>query len=50
MVDGDGHVVTTIFASAQGRRAHDGFGVPDGFVRDALAKAQGAVDTGPCVR
>ena len=50
MVDGDGRVVTTIFASASSAGAREGFGVPNGFVRDALGKAQGPVDTGPCVR
>ena len=49
MVDGDGEVVTTIFASATGGRGREGFGVPNRFVRDALGKAQGPVDTGPCV-
>ena len=50
MVDGDGRVVTTIFASARDSGARQGFGVPDRFVRDALGKARGAVETGPCVR
>jgi S1-C subfamily serine protease len=50
MVDGSGRVVTTIFASAQSGSAEQGFGVPDSLVRDALAKAQEPVDTGPCVR
>jgi Trypsin-like peptidase domain/Colicin V production protein len=46
MVDGEGRVVTTIFASTRGNSS--GFGVPDSIVRDALSKAGGAVDTGPC--
>ena len=50
MVDGDGDVVTTIFASAQSGGAREGFGVPDSIVRGALGRASGAVDTGPCVR
>jgi S1-C subfamily serine protease len=50
MVDGDGRVVTTIFASASAEGARQGFGVPDRFVREALGRAQGPVDTGPCVR
>ena len=50
MVDGRGRVVTTIFASAQSGSAKEGFGVPDSLVRSALGKAQGPVDTGPCVR
>ena len=50
MVDGSGRVVTTIFASAESGSAQQGFGVPDSIVRDSLGKAQGPVDTGPCVR
>jgi S1-C subfamily serine protease len=50
MVDGSGRVVATIFASAQSGSAKQGFGVPDSLVRDALGKAQGPVETGPCVR
>jgi S1-C subfamily serine protease len=47
MVDGQGRVVTTIFAATvSGPRG--GYGVPNGIVRDALAGAGGAVDTGPC--
>jgi S1-C subfamily serine protease len=50
MVDGNGRVVTTIFASAEAGGAREGYGVPDRFVRDALGKAGDPVDTGPCVR
>ncbi|HYH59512.1 MAG TPA: MarP family serine protease [Thermoleophilaceae bacterium] len=50
MVDGDGQVVTTVFASSESGGAADGFGVPDSIVREALGRAQGPVDTGPCVR
>jgi S1-C subfamily serine protease len=47
MVDGAGRVVTTIFAATvSGPRG--GYGVPNAIVRDALAGAGGAVDTGPC--
>jgi S1-C subfamily serine protease len=47
MVDGNGHVVTTIFAATtSGPRG--GYGVPNAIVRDALATAGGPVDTGPC--
>jgi S1-C subfamily serine protease len=47
MVDGAGRVVTTIFAATtSGPRG--GYGVPNAIVRDALADAGGAVDTGPC--
>ena len=46
-VDASGRVVTTIFAAAtSGRRT--GFGVPDSVVRNALQRARGLVDTGPC--
>ena len=50
MVDGDGEVVTTIFAATVDGGGRSGFGVPDGVVRDALAGADTGVDTGPCVR
>jgi S1-C subfamily serine protease len=49
MVDGSGRVVTTIFAATVGG-GRTGFGVPDSIVRDALARARGLVDTGPCAR
>jgi S1-C subfamily serine protease len=48
MVDGDGRVVTTIFAAAGGSPSRTGFGVPDSIVREALGRAGGTVDTGPC--
>jgi S1-C subfamily serine protease len=47
MVDGDGRVVTTIFASSTSG-ARGGYGVPNAVVSDALAGARGAVSTGPC--
>ena len=50
MVDGDGQVVTTIFAAAVGSGQRRGFGVPDTVVQDALARAGGPVGTGPCAR
>jgi S1-C subfamily serine protease len=47
MVDGAGRVVTTIFAATtSGPRG--GYGVPNAIVRDALGRAGGPVDTGPC--
>jgi S1-C subfamily serine protease len=49
MVDGSGRVVTTIFAATVSG-GHSGFGVPDSIVRDALSRAGGTVDTGPCAR
>ncbi|HEY3187605.1 MAG TPA: MarP family serine protease [Solirubrobacteraceae bacterium] len=50
MVDGSGRVLTTIFATASQERVSAGYGVPDTVVRDALHRARGPVDTGPCVR
>ncbi|HEX8067550.1 MAG TPA: MarP family serine protease [Thermoleophilaceae bacterium] len=48
MVDGDGRVLTTVFASTVGGEPRGGFGVPDSIVRDALARADERVDTGAC--
>jgi hypothetical protein len=48
-VDRSGRVLTTIFAAATSRR-RTGYGVPDTRVRDALRRARGSVDTGPCAR
>ena len=48
MVDGQGRVVTTIFAATRGSPSRSGFGVPDSIVREALDRAGGTVDTGPC--
>jgi S1-C subfamily serine protease len=50
LVDGDGRVLTTIFASSVSGGARTGYGVPDTVVTDALARARGAVGTGPCTR
>jgi hypothetical protein len=50
VVDGDGRVLTTVFASATEAGRPEGFGVPNAVVADALARASGPVDTGPCVR
>jgi hypothetical protein len=50
MVDGDGQVVTTIFAATASDGGQSGFGVPDSIVRDALSKAGPRVGTGPCSR
>ena len=49
VVDRSGRVLATIFAAATSRR-RTGYGVPDTLVRDALQKARGTVDTGPCAR
>jgi hypothetical protein len=50
MVDASGRVVTTIFAASVSDGGQSGFGVPDSIVRDALGRAGGPVDTGPCAR
>jgi S1-C subfamily serine protease len=50
VVDGKGRVLTTIFASAVSSTDRAGYGVPDSVVTDALARARGAVSTGPCTR
>lgn len=48
-VDRAGRVLATIFASSTSRR-RTGYGVPDPLVRNALRRARGSVDTGPCAR
>ncbi len=48
MVDGEGRVLTTIFASTVGTGGASGFGVPDELVGPALQRAREPVDTGPC--
>lgn len=48
MVDGEGRVVTTIFASSLGSRQRTGYGVPASIVERALARADERVSTGPC--
>src|SRR4051794_20839461 len=48
VVDGSGHVVTTIFAATVGKGERTGFGVPASVVRSALARAGGQVGTGAC--
>jgi S1-C subfamily serine protease len=50
MVDGAGRVVTTIFAATVSNGGRSGFGIPGQVVRDALARADEPVDTGPCSR
>jgi Trypsin-like peptidase domain/Colicin V production protein len=50
VVDGDGRVLTTVFAAATESSRPTAFGVPNAVVADALARADGPVDTGPCVR
>ena len=48
VVDGDGRVLTTVFAASVGMGRHTGFGVPDSIVRSALARAHSSVSTGAC--
>jgi S1-C subfamily serine protease len=48
MVDGEGQVVTTIFAATVGNGGRTGFGVPDTIVQDALERAGEPVGTGEC--
>jgi S1-C subfamily serine protease len=50
MVDGQGRVLTTIFASAAAGGSRAGYGGPDSVVQSALARARGPVGTGPCAR
>jgi hypothetical protein len=50
MVDGQGRVVTTVFAATVADGGRTGFGVPDSVVRHELQSARGPVDTGPCSR
>jgi S1-C subfamily serine protease len=50
MVDGRGRVLTTIFAATVSDGGRSGYGVPDEVVADALGRARGPVDTGPCAR
>jgi hypothetical protein len=50
VVDGRGRVLTTIFASSVSDGGRSGFGVPDSEIAEALERARGPVDTGPCVR
>jgi hypothetical protein len=50
VVDAAGRVVTTIFAASVSDGGQSGFGVPDSIVREALGRAEGPVDTGPCAR
>jgi hypothetical protein len=47
MVDGDGRVVTTVFAATTSGQA-GGYGVPNAVVGRALSSVGGTVSTGPC--
>src|SRR5919108_1004797 len=48
VVDGNGRVMTTVFAASISDGGQTGFGVPDSTVRNALSRVRGVVDTGPC--
>jgi S1-C subfamily serine protease len=49
MVDGEGRVMTTIFAATtSGERG--GYGIPNPIVARALSRGGGPVSTGPCAR
>ena len=48
MIDGEGGVLTTVFASTTSAKG-GGYGVPNGIVATALAGSGGEVSTGPCV-
>jgi S1-C subfamily serine protease len=50
VVDGQGRVLATVFASSVSRGERAGYGVPDSVVGEALKKARGSVSTGPCTR
>ena len=50
VVDGDGRVLTTVFAATVGGAQAGGYGVPNDIVRSALSAARGSVSTGPCAR
>jgi S1-C subfamily serine protease len=49
VVSGEGRVLTTVFAAAEGSGPAGGLGVPNGIVRRALARPlEHETDTGPC--
>jgi hypothetical protein len=48
VVDAEGRVLTTVFATSVSDPGQSGFGVPASIVEDALDRAEGPVDTGPC--
>jgi S1-C subfamily serine protease len=50
VVDGQGNVLTTVFASNASGSEHAGYGVPASVVADALKRVHGTVGTGPCTR
>jgi S1-C subfamily serine protease len=48
VIDGDGDVLTTVFASSLAEGPPSGLGVPNGVVADALAGPLDGADSGPC--
>jgi uncharacterized membrane protein required for colicin V production len=50
MVDGEGRVVTTIFAATTNSDQNGGYGVPNPIVERALGRVGRPVSTGPCAR
>jgi len=48
LVDGQGRVVTTVFAATVGGSTKGGYGVPNDVVAQVVAAAKGRVDSGPC--
>lgn len=50
LVDGNGRVLTTIFAATLRSGSGSGFGVPASLVQGALGSTRDGVDTGPCTR
>ena len=48
VLDGDGRVLTTVFAQSLGDGPPSGLGVPNAIVATALAGPLDGVDTGPC--
>ena len=50
VIDGQGEVVGTIFASTLSSNGRSGLAVPDSVVAEALRRAGGPVSNGPCTR
>ena len=48
VIDGEGRVLTTVFASAVDSDPPEGLGVPNSITEKVLERAGGEVDTGPC--
>jgi S1-C subfamily serine protease len=48
VIDGDGEVLATVFASSVSSDEPSGLGVPNDIVREALAGPLDGSSTGPC--